>query len=433
MLKTFTLKNGIKVVTYSLPQMRSVYISLTAKSGSIFDTAKNSGAAHYMEHILFEGTPSFPTSESYTQFLESLAGTSNAYTSSEVIKYYISLPSNHLMDGLRLAGEVFFEPTFPEPAIEKERNAIFDEINQRKDSLWYKNSEFFKNIRYKPDHPLLLDAGGSVESVQKLQKSDLVDYWNKFFFPQNSYLTIVGNINSSEIEAQVEDVYKKYTSDKQFSGYPNITNADYTDRTVAIRHDKELNTCYIDFSWPAYTNDISLQEQAIAGIVRYIIGGSQSSRLNRILRIQKGLVYGVGFWHSPSHSFGLGGVSTSTSLQNLDRVLEIIVSELVNFFKRGATTAEIKAAQNYSINRTLMSFDQPDNIAAWITGDLLYEEKFTLPDEYVAYIKKVDNQMIKNFIKKYYDLSKLSLTIQGPLTDSPQNHKKYNEIVKLLK
>ena len=113
MLQTITLKNGIKVATFSVPQMKSVYISIAVKAGSIFDTKKTSGTAHFMEHILFEGTPSFPNIEALSDYIESLAGTYNASTESQIIKFYINGPINHVEDLVKITSEVFFEPLFP--------------------------------------------------------------------------------------------------------------------------------------------------------------------------------------------------------------------------------------------------------------------------------------------------------------------------------
>lgn len=80
MLKTFILKNGIRIATYSIPQTRSIYLSQSVKGGSIFDNERTSGLAHFMEHIICQGIPSLPNVEAFSDFIESLAGHYNATT-----------------------------------------------------------------------------------------------------------------------------------------------------------------------------------------------------------------------------------------------------------------------------------------------------------------------------------------------------------------
>ena len=176
MLKTFTLKNGIKVATYSVMGMKSVFLSESVKGGSIFDTAKTSGTAHFMEHILVEGTPSYPNVEILSNFIEGLAGRYSAYTYSQHIKFSLNAPINHLEDVIKIASEVFFQPLFPIDSIERERGAILEEVKGRQDAHWYKNSKFFSDIRFKKNHPLLLDGGGQIDTVNKVQRQDLISY-----------------------------------------------------------------------------------------------------------------------------------------------------------------------------------------------------------------------------------------------------------------
>ena len=144
MLKQFELKNGLKVVTYSIPQMRSVFLAISVKGGSVFDSPETSGAAHFMEHILVQAIPSFPTVEQLSSFMESLAGGYNASTSFGNIRFNASAPAIYTDDLLKIAGEVFYEPLFKEDDIERERGAVLQEISQRKIHLDIKTGNSLK-------------------------------------------------------------------------------------------------------------------------------------------------------------------------------------------------------------------------------------------------------------------------------------------------
>ncbi|MBI4038107.1 insulinase family protein [Candidatus Daviesbacteria bacterium] len=431
MLQTFTLKNGMKVATYCIPQMRSVYVSVAVKAGSIFDTEKTSGTAHFMEHILFEGTPSFPNIETLTDFIEKLSGSFGAYTGSQIIRLYMNAPAPHLEDILKIIGEVFFQPLFPQEAIEKGREVILEEIRERQNQDWYKKSQFFSRVRFRKGHPLLLDGGGLAEVVTKLNRKNLVSYWESFFFPKNTYLVLVGGFKNDHIKSIVSQAFKNY-SPKKFSGFPKLTNNHLSVRTVDIREDNNLKSCSINLSFPSISDDYPLPVQLPQTLIRTILTGLHASRLWRLLVQRRGLVYNLNLYTAIYQHFAYSGISTESSTEHTEEVLRLITEELSAFIKNGPTSEEIDFAKNYRVNNALMQFDHPNSIAGWMENDLLWEDKIYTPEEYVKLIKKVTKKDIMEFMQKYWDFSKLNLVVQGPIENSKAHIKKFTEILSIL-
>ncbi len=432
MLKTFTLKNGIKVATYSIPQMRSAYVSLAVKGGSIFDTRETSGRAHFMEHILVQAIPSFPNVEALSDYIESLAGSYNASTSPQSIDFSASIPSTHLESILKIGSEVFFEPLFAEADIERERGAILEEIRQKEDTHWFKNSMFWNSVRFLGDHPLKLSTGGSLEAVSKLNKKDLIDYWSTFFHPLNTQIVIVGNLDDS-VKGLLDKYFLKYNSKQKFPGFPKLSNADFTKKGVALREDKEFKTCYLDLSFPSACMETPLRDRITQHVLSFILGGLRRSRLFRLLRQRRGLVYDVGFSQALYESFGYGDIYSQAEPQKLEEVLRLIAAEVSTFYKNGPTDEEVAFAKNYYKNRVLMYFDNPVGIANWIESDLMWEDKILLPEEYVGLIDKVTREGILEFMKKYFEFDKLNLTVQGPIEDSKSNREKFTKLIEDIK
>jgi predicted Zn-dependent peptidase len=432
MLKTFTLKNGLKVASYSMPLMRSAFLTISVKGGAIFDTKEKSGVAHYMEHILVQGTPSYPNVEALSDYIEKLAGSYNATTYTQHIRFNINAPTNYLSEMVKIAGEVFFLPLFTEDSIERERNAVLEEIRQRQDALWYKNHQFFSDVRFNKNHPMLLDPGGSLESVSNLQKNDLVSYWQEFFDPANAYVVAVGGFSQDEIVKSCEKYLGHFESKKEFKGYQNLTDKDMSARTVAIREDKTLQACYIDLSYPSMSDNVSLKDRVVQGIARSILGGLSSSRLNRLLRQRRGLVYYVSFGFASYETFGYGVVTSQVVRENLDQVLELIIKELQGFIAHGPTEEELQFAKNYSSNRALMQFDHPAAIASWIEGDLIWEDEIMMPEEYEKVINSITKKDVMEMMGKYWKLEQINLTIQGPIESSKENVEKYSQLLDVL-
>lgn len=433
MLQTFTLKNGLKVATYSLPHLKSVALDIAVKSGSFYETSKNSGTSHLMEHLLLEGTPTYPTPQSLTEFIESLAGTYNAYTSSYTVYFVANVPVTKLDEILKLSAEVFYQPLFTSESVEKERKAILQEVKQRQDNLHYKIGSFFRDNFYKKGHPYLLDAQSQFEAIPNLTREDLINWWKKFFVTDNTYLVLVGGFKSDEAKKLVEDYFGEIKAEGKLIKRPKYSNDDLQDRKTAIRFDDKLESCYVDMAWASINYEVDPKIRGTQRIISSILGGLSSSRLYKLLRLEKGLVYGVNTGTSATFGFGSFYLSTQVIKENLDEVLDLIVKELSQFMQTGPTKEEVEFAKNYSVNRVLMSWDQPSNIAGWIKEDLLWEEKIETPEEYVKTLESITADDVVDFMKKYWDFSKLLLTIQGPVKNSKENVKKYTKMVEVLK
>lgn len=425
MLSTFSLQNGIKVASYNLPQVRSIHLRLSSKCGSIVENPKNNGVAHFMEHILVQGIPSFPSSEELSEYVESLAGNYSAHTESMLIGFSLTVPSTHIENAVKISSEIFFEALFMEKPVEKERQVIIDEINQRQDSHFFKISRFLLETRFSKGHPMTLPVGGDPKGVSKLTRNQLVEFWKKYFIPKNTYLLAIGNCEPQKLKEYLDNYFGKYDEASDFPGYPKLSPADFSDRQIALRTDKKLSTCYLDITFPSLSLEADLKDRLIHRLALVILGQLRNSRLFRLLRYQKGLVYNVFASSSSVPGLGYTSVYSEVSKTNLDEVVDLIVKSLVVYTQNGPTEVELNFARNYLTNQWLMAFDHPTSIASWIEDDLLWEDKILLPEEYASLIAGVTIQDVVAVMQKYWDFSKLNLVIQGPIDTTEENYHKY--------
>lgn len=433
MLNTFTLKNGIKVATYRLPQVKSVHIHSEVKAGSILETDKNNGVAHFMEHMLVQGVPSLPNVEKFSSFIEGLAGTYGATTDPLTVDFHINLPFNKLETGIHIASEVIFEPLFVPEALEKERVAVINELLQRMDSHFYKISRFFKEVRYPKSHPLYRDTGGDLDIVKKVTIDDLKKYWKEYFLANNTYLLVTGNFEEEELKGLLNKYFEKHPKSERVVKYPEISNSDFTNRTVALRSDQNLKTAYIDFSFPGFaTLDPDKYSKELLGqsLLTIILGRLRNSRLFKLLRYQKGLVYGVSAGISGVPGINSINISSETGHENLNEVVRLITAELMAFVDKGLTEKELKFAKYFMENQWLMSFDHPSSIASWIGHELLWKKNIRLPEDSIEELKGIDNKFLLDLMKKHWDFSKLNLVIQGPVEESAKE--KYVTMIEKL-
>lgn len=425
MLKTFSLKNGTRVASYNLPQLRSVFILALVLGGSLEEDHTKSGLAHFMEHMLVQGTPSLPTAEEFSQFVESLSGNYGATTSLLQVSFTIALPKSHIEDALQITSEVLYKPLFPEQALEKERQAVFDEITQRMDSHYFKIAEFFKQKRYKKGSSLRLNEGGTIETVGQITRDDLIEYWKKYFVPANTYLVIVGSFDEKKVKLYL-DQYFNLAKGKAKQKLFTIKKDVFSPRGVFLRHDENLKINYLDITFPSISLEASLKDRIAQHILTVILGGLRNSRLFKLLRYQLGLVYGISCGSTIIPGCGYGYINVQSLPEKTDQVLELVVQELSAYVKNGPLETELEFAKNYLSNQWLMAFDHPSSIAGWLENDLLWHEKVMLPEEYIELIKDISAKYLVNFMQKNWDFSKLQLLIQGQVKDNKANQKKYN-------
>jgi predicted Zn-dependent peptidase len=433
MVKTFTLKNGIKVAFYRVPTLKSFYIQALIKGGSIVETPQESGIAHYMEHMLLQGIPSYPTAEDLSGFVESIAGHYNAYTSRMTVAVPMSVPLPHAEDAIKIVSEAFFSPLFPEVSLEKERRAVLNEIKQDMDSPYFKLGEFSRKTRYKKDSQLQLMTAGTPDTVVTFTREDLMAYWKKYFLPKNTYIYVRGDMSEKKLREYLEKYFGQVKNDLPFPGYPDISEKDLESSRVALRQDSTLQVNYVDFSFQTISGDDPVIDRIAQRVALMILGRMHTSRLFRLLRYQKGLVYGVSAGASMWPNLGTGGISSEVTTEHLEEVVRLITQELHIYMQNGPSQEEIDKVINYLKNSWLMVYDNWASVSEWIRDEFLWEKKIQMPEDYAEFLKQITREKVMDVMNKYWKLETLQLTIQGPVEANDETKKKFEKIIEILK
>ena len=222
--------------------------------------------------------------------------------------------------------------------------------------------------------------------------------------------------------------YQKTT----FAKIPNFTDKDLSARKVGIRFDSNLKSNYVDLSFPSLSLENSLALRLRQNIILAILVNLSRSRMFRLLRHQRGLVYGVNAGSLITNGLGYTAIASESSKENLEEVVTLIVQELATFIRNGPTEEELAVTKEFLSNQWLMSFDHPSSIANWVEGDLLWEDKIHLPEEMIELIKSTTLQDLIELMQKHWDFKKVNLVIQGSLKNTLDHVKKYSEILAKL-
>ncbi|MEO0224793.1 MAG: pitrilysin family protein, partial [candidate division WOR-3 bacterium] len=195
--KRFVLDNGMVVLLKRDSKLPLVSIQIWVRVGSIYETEQINGISHFLEHLVFKGTSKYNMYE-ISKKIEYYGAILNAGTSKEYTVYYTDIPKNGLYDAIDVLSQLVFYATFPDEELEKERNVVIEEIKRSEDNPINVLYENFNGLLFKKT-PYKWRIIGKEDNIKSLSKQQIVDYYQKFYIPQNMILSICGDIDYNEI------------------------------------------------------------------------------------------------------------------------------------------------------------------------------------------------------------------------------------------
>ena len=192
MIKKYTCQNGVRVVLENIPTVRSVAIGVWIGTGSRNETLSNNGISHFLEHMFFKGTKTRTALEIAESF-DSIGGQVNAFTSKEYTCYYAKVLDNHAPFALEVLADMFFNSTFEEEELVKEKNVVYEEIKMYEDTPDDIVHDLLSKAIYE-NHSLGLSYFRNRRNIINFTGNTLKDYIHNMYTPDQVVVSIAGNI-----------------------------------------------------------------------------------------------------------------------------------------------------------------------------------------------------------------------------------------------
>ena len=190
------LDNGVTVLYEKVPGVKVVSVQCWIKTGSVNENDKLSGISHFLEHMLFNGTKKFKPGE-IDEYLDAKGGYNNAFTSLDVTNYYVSIPVDEAEAAYEVVSDMVFNALLLQSEIDREKPVVLQEINRKYDDPSYKMWQDLQATLFEGT-PYARQVIGSSETVSAFTRQEIVDYYNRFYHPQNMTLVIVGDIEEKQ-------------------------------------------------------------------------------------------------------------------------------------------------------------------------------------------------------------------------------------------
>ena len=405
MYKKHVLENGLTIIGEEIPYVKSISVGVWINAGSRIEDEEISGVSHFIEHMLFKGTRN-RTSKQIASEIDNLGGQINAFTSKECTCYYVKLLDSHIDIGIDVLSDMILNSKFNEDDLDKERSVIIEELKMYEDSPEDLAYDLLTENIYKND-PLGMNIIGTEESLNRLNREKLLDYFNKYYVPNNSVIAISGNFNFDEIINKIEEKFKVW---KKRDVNVDIKKAEF--KSCFLTKNKDIEQVNLAMSLEAVPIESDKEVYALA-VINTVFGGSISSRLFQKIREEKGLVYSIYSSQSLYRKCGELGIFASMSNEHLKEVYESIIEEIKIIKKYYLTDQEIKESKEQLKGSYILGLESTSSRMMSIGRALLLNNKVESTDDILKSIDNVDRETVKIVIDKIFNLDKLGVCIVG--------------------
>lgn len=314
--KQTELSNGIKLITIKKDsQISAVHAGVNI--GSLFEEEDEKGIAHFIEHMLFKGTK-LRTNEKLNSDLENLGGEYNAYTDFNSTVFSASILNEELENAITLMGDMLLNSTFPISEIEKERGVILSEIRSINDDIEDLSFQKVNEIAFKYS-PLRVDTIGNEDIIKNVTREQLVEFYNKYYLPNNSFVSIVSPFEHEDIINIVSKCFGNWPK-KEFEKKKIIPEKQQFIKKISYKKEIEQSTILYLYTF----NGLSKDEELALRILNFKFGESSNSILFRELREERGLSYDVYTHLDASNNVKALYIYTSVAAKDVDEAIDVI-------------------------------------------------------------------------------------------------------------
>ncbi len=413
MYQKTTLDNGLRILTSTMPQTRSVSISFFIGTGSRYEADSEAGISHFIEHLCFRGTEKRPTARDISTAIEGVGGILNGGTDKELTVYWCKVARPYLETTFDVLVDMLINSRFDTEDMEKERQVIIEEINMSNDSPSQRVGMLIDELLW-PDHPLGRDIAGSRDSVGGISRELMLEYLADHYRPGNIVLAAAGNIQHEEIVSMVNQALGKWAGRQSRAGYLTYEENPFPRLRIENRELEQVHLC---LALPGLS--LFHPRRFAADLLNVILGDGMSSRLFTNIRDKLGLAYSISSYVDHFLDTGSLIIAAGVDIKNLNVAIKAIVEELAQL-KETIPETELNKAREYSKGRLLLRMEDSRSVAGWIGGQELLTERILTVDEVVSMVDGITVEELQQIARELLTGEKLRLAIVGPVPpDAP--------------
>lgn len=382
-----TLKNGLKVVLVPC-EAESVAFGLFIASGSRHETPKTAGISHFIEHMLFKGTPTRSPLD-ITRSIEGRGGNFNACTGEESTSYYAHMPSEYLEEAIDIISDMYLNATIPEEEFAREKSVVIEEIKMYADEPDAVAMENLQAALF-PGHPLGLPVAGSEKSLLPMRADDLRAYVATHYRPELTSAVVVGAFDEAQALKLVERALGAHRAKGKLKA---AREPGFTACTPEITsHKADISQAQLALGYRAF--GIADQRKYAAVVMDAILGRGMSSRLFQEVREKRGLSYDISSRLQFFSDTGMFTVTAGLDPENCARALATIDRELERIQTKKVSARELKLIKDFVIGNFRLSHEKIISKLFYYGNTMLSFGRLIAPSEQIEAVREVSAEAV---------------------------------------
>jgi len=404
------LDNGLRIITSTMPYSRSVCLAILVGTGSCHESEEEAGISHFAEHLFFKGTQRRPTSKEITQDIEGVGGVINGATDKELTIYWCKVATPHFPIAIDVLSDLLLNSRFDSKEIERERRIISEEINMNMDLPQQRISTLIDELLW-PEQPLGREVIGYRKTISSITRKQILNYVARRYIPNNTVISIAGNIHHKEAVAQIETLFSKWTVGKLTTDY--ITNDKQAEAKLRIEP-RDIEQVHLCIAVHGFSR--SHPQRFTLDLLNTVLGGGMSSRLFTEIREHRGLAYDISSYTEHFLKSGSFAIYAGVDPQKIENAVAAILNEMSKI-KQGILANELIRAKELSKGRLYLRFEDSQNVALWYGSQEILMREILDIDDVISIVDAITIDELKEVAEEIITDSSLNLAVTGPVKE----------------
>ncbi|MFF7717416.1 M16 family metallopeptidase [Streptomyces sp. NPDC087659] len=410
-----TLPGGLRIVTETLPSVRSATFGIWAHVGSRDETPSLNGATHYLEHLLFKGTRKRSALD-ISAAIDAVGGEMNAFTAKEYTCYYARVLDTDLPLAIDVVCDMLTGSLILDEDVDAERGVILEEIAMTEDDPGDVVHDLFARTMF-GDTPLGRPVLGTVDTINALNRPQIARFYRKHYDPTHLVVAAAGNIDHATVVRQVRRAFEQAGALTRTDARPVVPRDGLRKLRTAGRVevlDRRTEQAHVVLGMPGLAR--TDERRWALGVLNTALGGGMSSRLFQEVREKRGLAYSVYSYTSGFADCGLFGVYAGCRPNQVHDVLKICRNELDRVANEGLADDEIDRAVGQLSGSTVLGLEDTGALMNRIgKSELCWGAQMSV-DDMLANIAAVTPDDVRAVAREVLG-QRPSLSVIGPLKD----------------
>ena len=377
------LENGIRVVTETMPGMRSIAIGIIVDAGPRDEPPDRMGLAHLTEHLMFQGTSNRNAAQ-IARLMDEGGGSMGAFTARDYTCFFSTVLDDYCTYALDLLGDMLLNSIFLTENLEREKSTILREMEMSRDVPFERAHDLLKSFAW-PDHALGNPIIGLPDTLLSITRDDIIYFVHEHYLPNRMIISAAGNVDHHDFVAQTRDAFWRMLGE----GTPQTAALPERQSGVKIEHMPVSQTYFsIGFHVPHYAHS----DRYALHVFNNVLGGGSSSRLYRRIREGHGLVYNISSEYHGYRDDGLLVIEGSTLPEYLPNVLELVLDETKKLLdgSEPVDEDELWKAKMQIRGQHLITSESTNTKMSRLATQEFYIGRYISSEEIVAQIEAID-------------------------------------------